>query len=112
MAMICMKNKYNARKQVYKGIKFDSKKELHRYIVLEKLLKGKIIFNLEVHPQFPLMVNGIKIGRYTADFRYKTSTGEIIVEDVKSKITKTRDYILRKKILATYSPPIIIKEIL
>ena len=32
--------------------------------------------------------------------------------EFKSKITKTRDYILRKKILATYSPPIIITEIL
>tara|TARA_R100000935_G_C2825007_1_gene161802 strand:- start:178 stop:501 length:324 start_codon:yes stop_codon:yes gene_type:complete len=107
-----MTNKYNAKKQVYKGLKFDSKKELHRYLVLEKLEKGKIIFNLELHPQYPLMVNGIKIGRYTADFRYLNDKGETIVEDVKSKITRTRDYVLRKKILATYTPPIIIKEIL
>ena len=56
------------------------------------------------------MVNGKKIGRYTADFRYKRN-GVTIIEDVKSKITKTRDYILRKKILATYSPPIHITEI-
>ena len=56
------------------------------------------------------MVNGVKIGRYTADFRYKKGS-ETIVEDVKSKATKTRDYMLRKKILATYNPPIIITEI-
>jgi hypothetical protein len=107
-----MRNKYNAKKQIYKGIKFDSKKELERYLVLEKLLKFKQITELEIHPVYPLIVNNIKIGKYTADFRYKNKNGEVIVEDVKSKITKTRDYILRKKILATYQPPILIKEIL
>ncbi len=107
-----MTNKFNAKKQVYKGLKFDSKKELYRYLVLEKLLKGKIISCLELHPVYPLMVNGKKIGRYTADFRYVDSTGVTIVEDVKSKVTRTRDYMLRKKILATYDPPVLIKEIL
>ena len=107
-----MRNKYNAKKQVYKGIKFDSKKELQRYLILEKLVEIKMISELVIHPVFPLMVNGIKIGRYTADFQYKNKKGITIVEDVKSKVTKTRDYILRKKILSTYKPPIIIKEIL
>ena len=72
----------------------------------------KLIYDLETHPVFPLLVNGIKIGRYTADFKYKNANGEEVVEDVKSKITKPRDYMLRKKILATYNPPIIISEIL
>ena len=107
-----MSNKYNAIKQVYKGLKFDSKKEFHRYLVLEKMLSDKSITDLELQPMYPLMVNGIKIGRYTADFKYRNKSGETIIEDVKSKVTKTRDYILRKKILATYNPPIIIKEIL
>ena len=107
-----MKNKYNAKKQIYKGKKFDSKKELQRYLILEKMEMQRMIFNLELQPQFPLMVNGKKIGRYTADFKYINRKGETIIEDVKSKITKTRDYILRKKILATYSPPVIITEIL
>jgi hypothetical protein len=107
-----MKNKYNAKKQVYNGIKFDSKKELQRYLILEKMKKDRIIFELEIHPVFPLLVNGVKIGRYTADFKYKTRQGETIIEDVKSKITKTRDYMLRKKILATYNPPILIKEVI
>tara|TARA_R100000329_G_scaffold151172_1_gene146235 strand:+ start:730 stop:1047 length:318 start_codon:yes stop_codon:yes gene_type:complete len=105
-----MRNKYFAKKQVFNGLKFDSKKELNRYLILLDLLKKNIISNLELHPRFDLMVNGVKIGRYTADFRYKKDN-EIIVEDVKSKITKTRDYILRKKILATYNPPILIREV-
>ena len=107
-----MRNKFNAKKQIYKGMKFDSKKELTRYLVLEQMEKNNYISELELHPMIPLIVNGIKIGRYTADFKYKNNNGEVIIEDVKSKITKTRDYILRKKILATYKPPIFIKEIL
>lgn len=107
-----MSNKYFAKKVTYKNIQFDSKKEYERYVYLEMLMKNKEISELEVHPVYPLMVNGTKIGRYTADFRYKDNEGNLIVEDVKSKITKTRDYMLRKKILATYNPPIVIKEII
>ncbi len=108
--MISSRNKYNAIKCQYKGIKFDSKKERDRYIALEFLVSEKKITGLAVHPRFDLMVNGQKIGRYTADFRYKQN-GITIVEDVKSKATKTRDYMLRKKILATYDPPIQITEV-
>ena len=107
-----MRNKFNAKKQIYKGMKFDSKKELTRYLVLEQMEKNNYISELELHPMIPLIVNGIKIGKYTADFKYKNNNGEVIIEDVKSKVTKTRDYILRKKILATYKPPIFIKEII
>jgi hypothetical protein len=105
------KNKFNAKKQIYKGLKFDSKKELKRFVELDHLLRAREISNLEIHPRFDLMVNGVKIGRYTADFRYNKGN-EVVVEDVKSKATKTRDYMLRKKILATYDPPITITEIL
>ena len=108
--MILSRNKYNAIKCEYKGIKFASKKERDRYIDLEFLVLGKKITHLEVHPRFDLMVNGQKIGRYTADFRYRENE-VTVVEDVKSKATKTRDYMLRKKILATYDPPIHIKEV-
>ncbi len=110
LGMTFTRNKYNAIKQTYNGEVFDSKKELKRYMELELLLRAKEITDLELHPKFDLMVNGVKIGRYTADFKYKNGS-DIIVEDVKSKATKTRDYMLRKKILATYDPPIIITEI-
>ena len=105
-----MRNKYNAIKCTHDGIKFDSKKELNRYLYLKLLLNNGKISNLEIHPRFDLIVNGIKIGRYTADFRYNIK-GEVIIEDVKSKATKTRDYILRKKILLTYNPPVVITEV-
>ena len=111
MVMTFTRNKYNAIKQTYKGEVFDSKRELKRFMELELLLRAKEISDLEIHPKFDLMCNGVKIGRYTADFRYKKD-GEVVVEDVKSKATKTRDYMLRKKILATYNPPILITEVL
>ena len=102
-----MRNKYNAKRQLYKGIRFDSKKELNRYLILEQMQMKNYISELEIHPVYPLLVNGIKIGRYTADFKYKNKDGEEIIEDVKSKITRTRDYILRKKdisyIYSTYN---------
>ena len=108
--MTFTRNKYNAIKQTYNGEIFDNKKELNRFMELEILLRAREISDLEVHPKFDLMVNGVKIGRYTADFRYKKGS-DVIVEDVKSRATKTRDYVLRKKILATYDPPVIITEV-
>ena len=111
MAMTFYRNKYNAIKCDYDGFSFDSKKERDRYLELQLLLAASHISDLEVHPRFDLMVNGQKIGRYTADFRY-TQNGQTIVEDVKSPPTrKARDYRLRKKILATYDPPVHITEI-
>ena len=92
------------------GINFDSKKEARRYQDLKLLQVGNVISNLEIQPVIPLMVNGTKIGRYTGDFKY-IENGKEIIEDVKSTATKTRDYMLRKKILATYNPPIFIKEV-
>tara|TARA_R110000851_G_scaffold327364_1_gene496780 strand:+ start:384 stop:707 length:324 start_codon:yes stop_codon:yes gene_type:complete len=92
------------------GINFDSKKEARRYQDLKLLQMGNVISNLEIQPVIPLMVNGTKIGRYTGDFKY-IENGKEIIEDVKSTATKTRDYMLRKKILATYNPPIFIKEV-
>ena len=71
-----MRNKYNAKRQLYKGIRFDSKKELNRYLILEQMQMKNYISELEIHPVYPLLVNGIKIGRYTADFKYKNKDGE------------------------------------
>ena len=41
---------------------------------------------LGVHPSWPLVVNGVAIGRYTADFVYFEG-GRQIVEDVKGVVT-------------------------
>lgn len=77
------KHKYNAQKTEAHGIKFASKKEADRYCELLLLQQAKEIRELELQPKFPLEINGVKIGRYTADFRYINKQGRVVVEEVK-----------------------------
>ena len=75
------KNKFGAVKTVIDGITFASKKEAERYKILALLESQGKIDNLRLQPRFPLMVNGVKIGYYIADFQYDLS-GRQIIEDV------------------------------
>ena len=90
------RNKYNAKKTTINGITFHSKKEAERYLVLMSMEQAGEITELELQPRWPLVVNGVKIGRYTADFQYRQG-GRLVVEDVKG--VRTRDYVLRKKLM-------------
>lgn len=93
------KNKYNAQKTIIDGIVFDSKKEGQRYRDLKVLERTKEITELELQPEFPIVVNETKVCKYIADFRYKKD-GETIVEDVKSEMTrKLPVYRLKKKLV-------------
>jgi hypothetical protein len=93
-----MSNKYGAKKATEDGYTFDSLAERRRYRDLKLMLKAGEITNLEVHPVWQLVVCGVKIGRYTADFAYNMRfSGKRFVEDVKG--VKTRDYLLRKKLM-------------
>jgi hypothetical protein len=93
-------NKYNARKTVVQGITFDSGREALRYVALARLEAAGEISQLKHHPPpFELVVNGVKIGRYTPDFIYYKA-GKLVVEDSKSEATRqARDYPLRKKLM-------------
>lgn len=99
------KAKYGNRKITEDGITFDSLGEHRRYCELKLLLllEAGEITNLEVHPKFVLLPaftdSEGKVHRpitYTADFRY-IEKGITVVEDVKG--FRTRDYILREKML-------------
>jgi hypothetical protein len=94
-----MSNKYRAKKTTIDGIKFDSLKEAMRYTELRSLYRAGKIADLQCQVRYQLVVNGVKIGRYTADFVYYDGNG-LVVEDVKSPATKkARDYVLRKKLM-------------
>ena len=93
--MISNRNKYKAVKTTVDGITFDSKKEANRYVDLCRLESAGYIAHLRLQPEFPLMVNGTKIGKYVADFSYLRN-GQRIIEDVKSKATMTPVYRLKK----------------
>lgn len=104
--------KYRNKITEINGIKFHSQKEANRYVHLRILEKANKIKDLELQPKIPLMVNGKKIGNYIGDFKYfDIEKLEYVIEDVKSPITKTPIYRLKKKILETYNPPIEIIEI-
>lgn len=92
-------NKYHAKKTVVDGITFPSKREAKRWLQLQQLQRVGEISGLQRQIKYDLVVNGVKIGRYTSDFEYEEN-GEHVVEDVKSNATATaRDYPLRKKLM-------------
>lgn len=80
------------KKLKYKNIRFeadghswDSKKEYNRWLVLCDMQKAGEISGLARQVRFPLHVNGIQVATYIADsVYYRTETGELVVEDVKS----------------------------
>ena len=98
------RSKYNARKTIVDGITFDSKKEARRYKELKLQEKLEIISHLQLQPKFRLLdgfkYNGetIRPINYFADFSYIDAEGNEVVEDVKSKATKTPVYSIKKKL--------------
>ena len=99
------RNKFNAQKVELDGMTFDSKKEHKRYIELKAMQQRGEIFGLEHHTKFELAhktkLEGEKRAkpalRYFADFTYYIITGEYIVEDVKSEVTRKKDSYRNKK---------------
>ena len=104
-------SKYNAKKTVIDGIKFDSKKESVRYIELKMLERGGVIRDLELQPRFDVTINGHRICYYKADFRYfDIEKGREVVEDVKpsgkfyKKTPAWAMYRLKKKLVEALYP--------
>lgn len=108
------RQKYNAQPDTRGGIRFDSRAEARRYDELMLMLKAGKIRDLRLQPQFTLQEayttpdgNRIKATRYQADFSYERHNEdtpwllewERVVEDVKSKATKTRVYAIKKKLM-------------
>lgn len=110
--------KYNNTKVEYDGIKFDSKKEMQRYIVLKEAERMGVISNLELQVKYELIpavkeeyVEHLKTKdkiktrtlqlpiTYTCDFRY-LKDGEVIVEDVKaSPKMLPKEFVLKEKMM-------------
>lgn len=112
-------NKYRSRKITVDGITFDSVKEANRYQELRMLERAGEIRDLQ--RQVPFVViptqrdeNGKLIEkevRYVADFTY-IEKGKLTrtVEDVKSEATRTREYIIKRKLML-YRNGIRIREV-
>lgn len=114
------RNKYGAKRTVVDGILFDSKAEASRYIYLrEREARGEIS-HLELQPSFklcgrdgtPLRYDSGRQAVYRADFAYfEPSKNKRVVEDVKSKATKTQVYKLKKALVEANFPAVKIEEV-
>jgi len=87
------------------GLKFPSIKEGNRYKDLKLLQASGQIQNLVIHPVFYFELNGVKIGRYTADAQYNIkSTPRLQVEDTKSWGTMTTEARRTHKLFKAFYP--------
>ena len=94
------RNKYGNQKVEFDGITFDSTKERNRYITLRMRQTAEEITDLAWQVEFILESNDEKVCSYVADFTYQEN-GLMVVEDVKSAMTrKLAPYRLKKKLMA------------
>lgn len=96
-----MPTKYRAVKTYVDGIMFHSKREAARYSELKMLERCGMCVGLVLQPKFPIVVNGVKVCTYIADFAYRDQTGKQYIEDVKG--VRTALFSLKAKLFhATY----------
>ena len=107
--------KYGNKKAEADGIVFDSKKERNYYCELKMLKMAGQIKDFDLQVPFELLpsfkhkgktIRGIK---YIADFVVTYSDGKTEVIDTKGY--RTRDYILKRKMLLHKYPDINFKEV-
>ena len=111
------KNKYGAEKMTVDGIVFDSRKEARRYHELKLMEKAGAISDVRRQVRYTLIPaqkdeKGRSLERecaYIADFVY-TENGKTVVEDTKSPATRTKEYIIKRKLML-YVHGIRIKEV-
>lgn len=100
--------KYHNEKTEVDGLKFDSRKEANRWCELQLMQKAGEIYELQRQVPFVVLPaqrdeNGKLIERevkYVADFTYRVKgVNRLVVEDTKSKATKTPEYIIKRKLM-------------
>jgi hypothetical protein len=110
-----MRNKLNARATTIDGIYFPSTLEAKRYTQLKLLLASGDISDLELHPQFNIIITSLiypderkQVAKYHADFKYfDKAKDSVVIEDVKGRMTEAAA--LRIKIVeALYGIEIVI----
>lgn len=79
--------KYRNQPVIIDGHRFASKLEARRYGELRLLERAGEIRDLRIQPRYDLVVNGVKVGTYVADFAYLDKTGTPVTEDTKSEAT-------------------------
>lgn len=99
-------SKYGNKSVTFAGEKFDSKRELARWLELKDLEKRRLISKLR--RQVPYQIaraykiqgkRAVQSKKYIADFVYVNNRGEQVVEDVKGY--RTDVYRLKKHLMYT-----------
>ena len=94
------RHKFGAVKKCIDGHEFDSTWEAERYLQLKSLLAARVISDLKLQSRFVITDPAAKRPRYyVADFDYMTARGVRVVEDAKSKATRTALYLLKKRLV-------------
>ena len=100
------KSKYGNVKSESHGISFDSKKEARRFEELSAMELAGEISDLRLQVDFTLQEaytksdgERVRAIRYKADFTYRDKNGDLVVEDVKSKATRTKTYLIKRKLM-------------
>lgn len=98
-------NKYGNRKTELNGVLYDSAKEAQRAAELALMQRAGIISDLRRQVKFELIPAQRREGKtverpvnYLADFVY-VENGETVVEDVKSPATRTKEYVIKRKLM-------------
>lgn len=92
------RTKYGNRKCQYRGETFDSEGERGRWIELALMQHGGFITDLRRQVRYEINVNRMYICSYVADFVY-VKDGQMVIEDYKSKATRTPVYMLKKRLI-------------
>lgn len=93
------RGKYNNQKTIYNGRQYDSKKEAKRAWELDLLLRSGNILSWKSQPEFPIVLNGIKICSYFGDFLVEYQDRKE-VEDVKG--FRTDIYKIKRKLVKAF----------
>lgn len=102
------RNKYNAKPTVVDGVRFASKAEAARDCDLQHLGLAGEVRKIKRQPRFPLVVNGVKVGTYVADWEYEervtANTWVRVVDDKKGH--QTREFKLKWKLAQALYPSV------
>src|SRR5215216_1188795 len=75
-------SKYGNRRTEVDGLSFASKREARRYMDLREQQRAGLIADLRTQVEFPVVVNGVQVCCYLADFTF-VRDGVRVVEDAK-----------------------------
>ena len=103
------KPKYRNVKVTVDGIEFSSKLEAAEYGRLKLLERAGVITDLVLQPRFPLIVNGVKVAVYVADFSHFETSGCRVITEAKG--FKTQAYLIKKRLFSACYPTLRLIEV-